>query len=112
MKNEKSGWVKVAACALFATAISLSAANVRAQETTRKVISNPSPIYPALAKQVHLAGTVKVQIVIGTDGKIKEVKVIGGHPLLVDAVQDALKNWKYVPASSEATAILQFSFHE
>ena len=38
-------------------------------------------------------------------------KVIGGHPLLVNAVQDTLKNWKYAAASSETTVSLEFSFH-
>ena len=48
---------------------------------------------------------------IAPDGQIKDVKVIGGHPLLVSAVQETLKNWKYAPASSETTAILAFNFH-
>jgi TonB family protein len=112
MNYEKIVLRGVAASALFAVAISLATANVRAQETTRKTISNPNPIYPELARKVHLAGTVKVQVVIATDGKIKEVKVVGGHPLLVDAVQDALKSWKFVPASTETTTILQFNFRE
>jgi hypothetical protein len=38
------------------------------------------------------------------------VKVIGGDPVLVNAVEDTLKNWKYAPASSETTAILVFNF--
>lgn len=105
-------WKTFVTCAVFAITMSLLAADLRAQDTPRKAISSPNPIYPELARQVHLAGTVKVQVVIATDGKIKNVKVIGGHPLLVDAVQDALKNWKYAPASSETTTILQFNFHE
>src|SRR5690349_11399555 len=44
-------------------------------------------------------------------GQIKDVKVLGGHPVLVSAVQDALKNWKYAPASGETTVSLEFSFH-
>ena len=111
MKN-KNGWMRAAACALFAMAMSLPTADLRAQETQRKAISSPSPIYPELARQVRLAGSVKVQVIIAADGKIKSIKVIGGHPLLVDAVQDALKGWKYAPATGETTTILQFNFHE
>jgi len=37
--------------------------------------------YPDVAKKMHLAGTVKVQVVIGTDGRIKEKNFIGGHPV-------------------------------
>ena len=43
--------------------------------------------------------------------KSKEVKVIGGHPVPVNAVEDTLKNCKYAPASSETTAMLVFNFH-
>ena len=112
MTHVTKGWKKIAGCALFVAVMSLAAASVRSQEAPRKVLSNPNPIYPELARRVHLAGAVKVQVVIATDGKIKEVKVIGGHPLLVDAVQETLKNWKYAPASSETTTILVFNFHD
>src|SRR5258706_4745113 len=56
-------------------------------------------------------GIVKVQIVIAPDGRVKETKIIGGHPLLVNTVEETLKNWKYAPASAETTAQLEFNFH-
>jgi len=52
-----------------------------------------------------------VQVVIATDGQIKSTKVIGGHPLLVNAVEDTLKKWKYAPSSAETAALLEFNFH-
>jgi TonB family protein len=58
-----------------------------------------------------LSGTVKVQVVIGADGQVKEVKVVGGHPLFVEATLEALKRWKYAPSNSETTAALEFNFH-
>jgi TonB family protein len=81
-----------------------------AQES-RKLVSNPAPVYPAMAKDFHITGVVKVQVVIAADGHIRLVQVIGGHPVLVDAVKETLKGWKYAPASSESTAILEFNFH-
>lgn len=112
MTNEKRWWKRIVAGSLLAMTTSLAATNLAAQENSRKLVFGPTPSYPELARKVHLAGTVKVQVVIGAEGKIKEVKVIGGHPLLVDAVQDTLKSWKYAPASSETTTTLQFNFHE
>jgi outer membrane biosynthesis protein TonB len=53
---------------------------------------------------------VKVELVIGADGAIKSAKVLGGHPVLADAVQRALKNWKYAPGPSETTMQLEFKF--
>jgi TonB family protein len=95
---------------LLAMGLSFAGANLRAQES-RKALNKPTPVYPETARLFRLNGVVKVQVVITPDGQIKDVKVIGGHPLLVDAVQDTLKNWKYAPASSETTETLVFNFH-
>ena len=101
---------KFAARTFLAMALSLAALKLPAQEG-RKVISNPVPAYPEMARRLRLQGVVKVQVVISPDGRVKETKVIGGHPLLVTAVEDTLKNWKYAPASSETTVQLEFHFH-
>jgi TonB family protein len=101
---------KRAAQILLAMGLSLGVPSLRAQEN-RKTLNNPTPTYPETARRFRLSGVVKVQVLIAPDGQIKEVKVVGGHPLLVSAVQDALKNWKYAPASGETTASLEFSFH-
>ena len=85
--NENSSTRKIAASALLAVVVGLAVANLR------------------------LTGIVKVQIVIAPDGRVKETKIIGGHPLLVNSVEETLKNWKYAPASSETTAQLEFNFH-
>jgi TonB family protein len=111
MSAQKLKIGKITAGAIFAAALSLTAPRMSAQEN-RKALASPTPAYPEVARRLHLAGTVKVQVVIGMDGRIKEVKVIGGHPVLVDAVQETLKNWKYAPASGETTTQLQFNFRE
>ncbi|HET8923961.1 MAG TPA: energy transducer TonB [Candidatus Acidoferrum sp.] len=107
---EKLKMKKMAASMVLAMALSTTAVNLAAQEG-RKVLSNPTPAYPEMAKRFRLEGVVKVQVVIGTDGRIKETNVVGGHPLLVTSVEETLKNWKYAPASSETTALLEFRFH-
>jgi TonB family protein len=107
---EKLKMKKMAASMVLAMVLSATAVNLAAQEG-RKVLSNPTPAYPEIAKRLRLEGVVKVQVVIGTDGRIKETNVVGGHPLLVTSVEETLKNWKYAPASSETTALLEFRFH-
>lgn len=109
MKRERKAG-RILGAALLAMALSLGVGNLQAQEG-RKVLSNPVPMYPDVAKRMRLAGTVKVQVVIGTDGRIKERNFIGGHPVLVSAVEEALRNWKYAPASAETTTVLEFHFH-
>ena len=83
--------------------------SVSAQES-RRALSKPYPRYPEIAKRMNLVGSVKVEIVVGPDGKIKETNVVGGHPILVDATVMALKEWKYEPAKNETSITLTFDF--
>ncbi len=61
------------------------------------LIRKVMPEYPAIAKQEHVEGAVQLEAVIGKDGSVKNVKALGGNPLLVRAATDAVKQWKYKP---------------
>jgi TonB family protein len=99
-----------AARTVLVMAVILTAMSLPAQET-RRVISNPVPVYPEVAKRLRLVGVVKIIVVVAPDGRIRETRVIGGHPLLVSSVEETLKNWKYAPAGAESTIQLEFNFH-
>jgi len=62
-----------------------------------KKIHDVAPIYPPLAKQARIEGTVKLQAIIGKDGTIQNLTVVSGHPLLVQAALDAVQQWRYAP---------------
>ena len=62
-----------------------------------KLVRQPHPIYPPLAKQARIAGTVKLSAIISKDGTIQKLEVISGHPLLVPAALEAVKQWVYQP---------------
>jgi TonB family protein len=62
-----------------------------------KLVSQPKPVYPPLAKQARISGTVKFAVIIATDGTIRDIAVISGHPLLVPAALEAVKQWTYQP---------------
>jgi TonB family protein len=95
----------------IATAILLCAAAASGSgQEARKAIAKPTPRYPEVAKHMKLVGTVKVEIVIGPDGKVKTTNVVGGHPVLIDATLAALKEWKYEPAKTETATTLTFDF--
>ena len=79
-------------------------------QSSRRPLSNPAPVYPELARKMHLSGVVKVTLTIGADGQIKNAEFQGGHPVLIDAVQIALKDWKYAPASAETKILVGFKF--
>jgi protein TonB len=56
-----------------------------------------APKYPIDAKQAGVSGRVQIEALIGTDGTIKNLKVIDGPQLLQQAALDAVKSWHYHP---------------
>jgi protein TonB len=62
-----------------------------------KLIAQVNPVYPALAKQARVAGTVRLTAIIGRDGTIRNLQVMSGHPLLTPAALEAVKQWRYQP---------------
>ena len=81
------------------------------EEGKRKIKTKTSPTYPELARRMNVTGKVKIEVVITPDGHVKSTRVVGGHPLLVQACQDAVKEWKFVAAPEETTQIVEFDFH-
>lgn len=61
------------------------------------LVSQPHPTYPPEAKAARIQGVVELQAIIGTDGTVKNLSVIQGHPLLAQAALDAVKQWVYKP---------------
>ena len=80
------------------------------EEGKRKVRTKVLPTYPELARRMNVAGKVKIEVVIAPDGHVKSTRVIGGHPLLVQACQDAVKEWKFAAAPEESTQVVEFEF--
>jgi protein TonB len=79
------------------------------------LVSRKDPEYPLLAKQAGAHGEVVLMAVIGTNGKVKDVKVVQGHPLLRNAALAAVKQWVYKPTflngkpvESETRIVLNF----
>jgi len=89
----------------------VSAQDTSSDENKRKVRSRVVPEYPALAKQMNVTGKVKIEATIAADGHVISTKVVGGSPLLVNAALDALKKWKFEPASHDTTEIIEFEFN-
>jgi len=62
-----------------------------------KLVSQPRPVYPLEAKQARIQGVVKLNATIAKDGTIQHLEVISGHPLLIPAALEAVKQWVYQP---------------
>ena len=67
--------------------------NVTAARLQNKV----SPVYPALARQTRISGTVRLHAIIAKDGTVQQLEVVSGHPLLVQSALDAVRQWRYQP---------------
>jgi TonB family protein len=64
-----------------------------------KLISPEAPVYPAMAKSQHVSGNVLIDALIDANGRVTTMKVVSGPALLHQAAMDALKQWKYQPAT-------------
>ncbi|OFV85787.1 MAG: energy transducer TonB [Acidobacteria bacterium RIFCSPHIGHO2_01_FULL_67_28] len=75
-----------------------------------KMIHRADPTYPPLAKQARIFGTVRLEAVIAADGSIQNLRVIEGHPLLVQSALQAVQQWRYQPTllSGEPVEVVTF----
>jgi protein TonB len=60
-----------------------------------RLVNQPRPVYPPLARQARIQGTVRFNAIIGKDGKIENLTLVSGHPLLVPSATEAVKQWVY-----------------
>jgi TonB family protein len=80
------------------------------EEITRKVKTRIAPTYPELAKRMSIRGVVRVQVTVSPNGTVKDVTLIGGHPVLANAALDAVKKWRYEARNQETTGMVEFRF--
>jgi protein TonB len=62
-----------------------------------RIVYQPKPEYPELARMTRVEGAVEFEAIIGKDGTIDQLKVLKGHPLLVKAALEAVRQWRYQP---------------
>jgi len=62
-----------------------------------KILRQVKPVYPPLARQSRISGEVRLEAVISRDGTIESLRVMSGHPLLVPAAIEAVRQWVYQP---------------
>ena len=55
------------------------------------------PAYPPLARMTRIRGSVLVRLIVGTDGKVRDARALSGHPLLMQAAVDAVRQWSFTP---------------
>jgi TonB family protein len=104
---------RIAAAAFLVAALFIAPNLILGQtstESTRKIVTRISPQYPSLARSMNLQGSVKADVVVAPNGTVKSVEIKGGHPLLVQAAQNALRGWKWEPAPHETHEVVELKF--
>ena len=109
----------VATLVLSSAGFLYSTAQVHAQDNPsaevkdhggRKVKTAVKPDYPTVARQMRVTGTVRLEATVAPDGKVRDTKVLGGSPLLVQEAVTAVKKWKYEEASKETVETVEVIF--
>jgi TonB family protein len=90
-------------------ALSLSAVafsqNVASSTDHRKVTKRLAPTYPELAKRMGVSGAVKLELTVAPSGKVVEVKVLGGHPVLASSAQQVAQSWQFEPGAASTEQV-------
>ena len=79
-------------------------------EAPRKIRVAVKPDYSDLARRLNLSGTVRVEVLIAPDGKLRKAKVVGGSPVLGQEALRAASLTEFEPAAKETTQVVEFTF--
>ena len=64
-----------------------------------KLITRVLPVYPRAAIAMRTTGVVHLAAIISADGHVRELRVLSGHPLLIPAAVEAVRQWVYQPTT-------------
>lgn len=85
-------------------------AQAQSDEIVRPAKTRVQPVYPELARRMHITGTVKIEVVVAPNGSVKDARIVGGHPVLAGAALDAAKKWRFEAAPTESSGVIYFKF--
>ena len=77
---------------------------------TRKVVRMNQPQYPPMALRMRAEGVVKLETVVNGDGKVEDVKVVSGHPLLKATASECVKQWQFEPTGEKTVVQVEVTF--
>ena len=80
------------------------------QYNGRKLRRHSEPVLPEIARQMHLTGSVRLQVEVSPTGKVTSVKALGGHPILITSASNAVKQWLFEPDPHTTTVVVSFFF--
>jgi len=110
MRHRSAVFILLLFCAVTLAREVASAQQHDEPESNRKIVSRIVPAYPQMARNLNLRGNVKVEALVEPNGTVKSIQVKGGHPVLVEAAQDAVRRWRWEPAARETREPVEFKF--
>jgi TonB family protein len=70
-----------------------------------------APVYPEIAKRMHIFGSVKVEATVDAAGKVTDVKQLSGQHMLSTAAEEAVRKWRFEPGAGDSHVELTFNFN-
>jgi periplasmic protein TonB len=70
-----------------------------------RILQQFDPLYPILARRALVQGDVVLSAIIDAQGNVTEMKLVSGHPLLIEAAMNALRIWKFEPTILDGEAV-------
>jgi TonB family protein len=80
------------------------------QNNARKLKVSVPPEYPELARKMNIQGVARVLLTVTSDGRVVGVKELGGNPVLIASLVQAVRKWKYESADRESEIEVRFEF--
>ena len=79
-------------------------------DAPRKIVSQSSPVYPELARQMRIRGAITMLVTVLPNGHVDAVRIESGHPLLQHAAEDAVRRWRFAtgPETTSMTVKVEF----
>lgn len=74
------------------------------------LISRVEPEYPEAARQQGIQGAVVLEVRIGLDGAVQDVKAVSGQQVLADAAIAAVKQWRFKAQTVESQTRVTLNF--
>jgi len=81
-----------------------------ASKSGRKVLVTVKPEYPDTLRMAQIGGLVRLSATVQPDGKVSQVEIRGGNPILAEKAQAAVMRWKYAPAANQTIEEVSVSF--
>lgn len=90
--------------------LALACVSLACPAENRKVEKRVQPVYPELAKRMHVGGVVRISATVAPDGTVTDAKTVNGNKMLSLAAEEAVKKWKFVASDAQSIVDIDVNF--